>query len=93
MTDHDEFQGNQLPEFPVDDGTLDLLWMALHPGPEAERTSLWDLLALMSELGGSDINAVEEELDDNTSLMRDQHYHDHDVISALIKEIRRLRAT
>lgn len=32
-------------EFPVDDATLDLLWSAIHPGPEAERTRLFDVLA------------------------------------------------
>jgi hypothetical protein len=89
---------NQLPPFPVDDGTLDMLWLALHPGPEANKTSLWDFLDLMSEMGGSDIRAVEQVLDDGsdggpqTVLMRDQHYHDHDVLSALIEEVRRLRA-
>ena len=81
---------HQLPPFPVDDGTLDLLWTALHPGPEAEQTSLWDFLKLMSELGGSDTDAVESE-DDGILLMRDQHYTDHCVITALISEIRRLR--
>lgn len=51
-----------LPPFPTDEGTLDLIMMALDPGPEAERTSLNDLLDLMSQLGGSDTTAVEEVL-------------------------------
>lgn len=86
-----------LPPFPVDDGTLDLLWRAMHPGPEADRSSMGDLLRLMSELGGSDTEAVAEVHDDGsdggTSIvsMRDPHYHDHDVIAALVTEVRRLR--
>jgi len=93
----DNAGGRQLPPFPVDDGTLDLLWTALHPGPEAERSSLGDFLDLMSQLGGSDTNAVAEVLNDGTDgnpailLMRDPQYSDHCVISALITEIRRLR--
>lgn len=48
-----------LPEFPTDEGTLDMIMIALDPGPEAMRTSLSDLLELMSEMGGSDPRAVE----------------------------------
>lgn len=84
----------RLPPFPVDDATLDMVWAAIHPWEQNEnweRSSLWDLLTLMSQLGGSDTDAVEEQLDDNTQVMRDPHYHDHDVISALITEVRRLR--
>lgn len=90
---------NQLPPFPVDEGTLDLLWLALNPGPDAERTSVCDFLDLMAEMGGSDITAIEQVLDDGsdgrspTYLMRDQRYHEHNVMSALIEEIRRLRAS
>lgn len=50
------------PEFPTDEGTLDLIMLALDPGPEAKRTSLSDLLELMSQLGGSDTTAVAEVL-------------------------------
>ncbi len=88
---------DQLPPFPVDEGTLDLLWMALHPGPEAKQSSVSDFLQLMSEMAGSDIRAVEEVLDDGSHggaqihLMRDPQYHHHDLIGALIEEIRRLR--
>jgi hypothetical protein len=88
----DDFHGNRLPPFPVDDATLDLLWAALHPGPDAEKSSVWPLLDMFSRLGGSDPEAVEEQLDDNTALMRDQHYHDDDVVESLIIEVRRLRA-
>lgn len=99
-----------LPEFPTDDGTLDLIMMALDPGPEATRTSLSDLLDLMSQLGGSDTTAIEEVLhldprDDDpydsrgdqpdwgpeVHVMRDPVYHEHDVIRALIKELRETR--
>ena len=90
-----------LPGFPVDDATLDLLWTALHPGEGAERTSLDDLLTLMSQLGGSDPTAVAsteviphpfipgESVEVN--VMRDAAYHPNDVIAALITEVRWLR--
>jgi hypothetical protein len=90
-----------LPEFPVDDSTLDLLSIALNPGPEAERTSLDELLTLLSQMGGSDTDAVAsvEVMPHPFSpgdsieacVMRDPAYHPNDVISALIAEIRRLR--
>lgn len=79
--------------FPVDDQTLDLLWTAIHPGPGVERSSVGDFLELMSRLGGSDPEAVKEELAPDVYLMLDQFYHEHDVISALIAEVRRLRET
>lgn len=98
-----------LPPFPTDETTLGMIMLALDPGPEAERTSLNDLLELMSQLGGSDTDAVEsvemiggltgiaEDLiaDDSGMIeihhMRDPCYHEHDVIRALIAEVRRLR--
>lgn len=90
-----------LPPFPVDDATLDLLMAAINPwghgDPDAKSSSLWDLLTMMSEMGGSDTSAVAEVHDDGsdggpiTVTMRDPHYTDHDVIRALVEEIRRLR--
>lgn len=92
-----------LPPFPVDDATLDLLSKAINPGPEAERSSVEDLLTLYSQLGGSDTEAVAEVVDEGDAdlglglagaevvLMRDPKYHVYDVVSALIAEIRRLR--
>lgn len=86
-----------LPSFPVDDVTLDLLWDALHPGPEAERTSLSDTLDMLSRLGGSDPEAIEEVLDDGgdggapVHMMRDPIYTEHSAIVALIEEVRKLR--
>ena len=83
-----------LPPFPVDDLTLDLLGAALDPrghGDEsAERTCVGDFLRFMSELGGSDTEAVES-IEDGIHMMRDPQYHEHDIIGALIEEIRRLR--
>jgi hypothetical protein len=91
-----------LPPFPVDDATLDMLDAALDPwshgDPNAERSCLWDLLELLSEMGGSDPRAVAEVHDDGSDggpsivTMRDPIYTDHAVISALIVEVRRLRA-
>lgn len=85
----------ELPPFPVDDTTLDLLEAAMNPrehgDPEATQSSVWEFLEMMSQLGGSDPKAVEEE-HDGVKVMRDPVYHEHNVISALIGEIRRLRA-
>lgn len=75
-----------LPPFPVDDATLELLSDALHPSPEVERTSLWDFLSMMSQLGGSDIQAEVED-----GILRDAQYTDQDVILALIGEIKRVK--
>jgi hypothetical protein len=91
-----------LPDFPVDPETLDLLSIALDPGPDAGRTSVSDFLDLMSFMGGSDPDAVAEVLEEadpydsgrhgaDIVMMRDPLYHEHDVIRALIAEVRRLR--
>lgn len=92
-----------LPPFPVDDQTLDLLDAALHPrehgDPEATQSGVWPLLQFMSQMAGSDTDAVEEVHDDGSDggasivTMRDPQYHDHDVLTSLIAEVRRLRAT
>ena len=83
---------SRLPQFPVDEQTLDMLWTAIHPGGDAQRSSVGDLLVLFSQLGGSDTTAVvESESDDYIRMMRDPQYHEHDVIAALISEIRLLR--
>lgn len=91
-----------LPPFPVDDATLDLLTAALNPrehgDPEAASSSVWPLLTMLSQLGGSDTDAVAEVVDDGSDggarvvVMRDPEYHEHDVLAALIAEVRRLRA-
>lgn len=93
---------NKLPDFPVDDATLGMLEAAMDPrshgDPEATKSSVWPFLDMMSQMGGSDPTAVAEVLDDGTDggpsvvVMRDQHYHENDVIRALIAEVRRLRA-
>lgn len=84
-------EGNHLPAFPVDDVTLDLLWDALHPGPEADRTSLLVTLSMFDRLGGSDPDAIAQEIAPDVVVMRDESYHPNDVIAALITEVRRLR--
>jgi hypothetical protein len=81
-----------LPPFPVDDGTLDLLWTALHPDPEvSERSSVGDLLRMFEEMAGADPTAVENITESGLHVMRDPAYHPNDVIAALITEVRRLR--
>lgn len=83
-----------LPPFPVDDATLDLLWTAIHPDPEvSERSSVSDLLTMFEEMAGADPRAVEYVTDSGLHMMRDPSYHPNDVIAALIAEVRRLRAT
>lgn len=91
-----------LPPFPVDDATLDMLCAAMDPlsaGDEsADRSCMGEFLTVMSQLGGSDTDAVEEVMDDGRDggpqvvVMRDPHYHEHDVIRALVAEVRRRRA-
>lgn len=89
-----------LPPFPVDDGTLDLLSIALDPGEESERSSVGDFLEFMSQMGGSDTTAVDSVewgdplgMDESVEIhmMRDAAYHEHDIIRALVAEVRRLR--
>jgi hypothetical protein len=94
--------GNKLPPFPVDDATLGMIEAALNPqahgDPEATSSSIWPLLTMLSQLGGSDTTAVAEVLDDGGDggasivMMRDQHYHDNDMAAALVAEVRKLRA-
>lgn len=98
---------NQLPPFPVDDETLDMLMAAINPrehgDSEARGSTVHSFLELMSQLGGSDTKAVAEVLDEGDPnipgitgagvyVMRDQHYHENDVLTALVDEVRRLRA-
>lgn len=91
-----------LPPFPVDPATLDLLSAAIDPqgagDTEATRSSVGEFLDLMSQLGGSDVDAVEsvEQAEvfgevREVHVMRDPAYHQNDVITALIAEVRRLR--
>lgn len=87
---------NSLPPFPVDPVALDLLYDAVCIQPGAERTTLHDALDMLSQLGGSDIAAVESSGyigDTPVDYMRDPRYHPNDAIAALIEEIRRLRVT
>lgn len=83
-----------LPPFPVDDATLDLLVTAVDPwaagNPEASRSSLGEFLQFMSQMGGSDTQAVAEVVD-GIHMLRDRQYATNDVIEALVDEVRRLR--
>lgn len=74
--------------FPTDDTTLDLLWLSLNPPADSERTSLWDLLDMMSGC----TPGMETRTDD-PDVFENLHpsYHPNDVIAALITEVRRLR--
>lgn len=99
-----------LPPFPVDPTTLDLLMLAIDPGgPDrmSNRSSVGELLIMLSQLGGSDTDATtsDEDVPDaviqhvrhlagpdaEIVVLRDPQYHEHDVIRALIEEVRRLR--
>jgi hypothetical protein len=88
---------DHLPPFPVDDGTLDMLMMAVDPwnngDTTAERSALNDFLALVSALVGIDPDALADDSNENDHVveLRDPQYSHHDVIVALVHEIRRLR--
>lgn len=81
-----------LPPFPVDDQALDLIQAAI-VGTEGEdgRSSVGELCMLYSEMGGSDLRAVES-TEDGIDMMRDPQYHPDDIVVALVAEVRRLRA-
>lgn len=91
----------ELPPFPIDDATLDLLLVAINPwengDPEAEQSGVFDFLRFMSQMGGSDTEAIEEVINDGSDggaeiyVMRDPEYSINDVLEALINEIKRLR--
>lgn len=80
-----------MPPIPLDDGTLGLLEDALRIDEEAKSTSLYPFLDMISQLAGSDITAVAEEVDGIT-VLRDPQYSTHDLIRELVAEVRRLRA-
>lgn len=80
--------------FPVDDETLDLIDQALDPSVTGQ-SSLGSLLDLLS---GYDPSKLVPVLDDegvpipDIEEYPDPLYHPHDVIRALMVEVRRLRA-
>lgn len=86
----------QLPAFPVDDETLDLLETAIDPNRISvggQCSSLNAFLEFMSELGGSAPDGQQEVgLEDGVAVYPDPSYHHNDVIKSLVAEIRRLRA-
>lgn len=84
-----------LPPFPVDDATLDMLLAAIDPRshgqPDAEQSNVLDFLQFMSQMGGSETHAINEELTTDVTALRDPQYDRDDVIVALVAEVRRLR--
>jgi hypothetical protein len=84
-----------LPPFPTDDTTLDLIEQAIKPGVHNERTSLLDLCEMYASLAGADPAATDGVIGsirgEPVMLMRDPSYFEHDIIEALIGEVRRLR--
>jgi hypothetical protein len=85
-----------LPAFPLDDQTLALLDQALDPwshgDPCAESSSLEPFLSMVSEMAGSDVTTTTT---DSLGLveLHDPVYSSHDLIRALVAEVRRLRMT
>lgn len=74
-----------LPPFPVDDQTLDIL---------AQPWGLLHAIDMYSRLAGSDPDAVESVdyiAGQEVTVLRDPQYSTQDVIDALSAEIRRLR--
>jgi hypothetical protein len=80
----------RLPPWPVDGQSLELLYRAVRPPEDAERSSLGDICRMFSEMAGSDLDAVEGVVE-GIEVMRDPLYHPNDVIAVLIEEIWRLR--
>ena len=74
------------PAFPVDDATLDMLMAAMYPrqhgDPDAESSTVWPLLEMISHMAAGPDIAVGEPI---------PIYHEHSVLHALIVEVRRLR--
>lgn len=77
------------PMFPVDDVTLGLLWSAIYPEPEAERSSVGDLIDLLSQMHHGPDGPGDEE--DGVEVIETPSWHVNAVIAALIAEVRRLR--
>lgn len=72
-----EPQPDRLPPFPVDEQTLDLLHHALHPGPDAQRTSVTDLCEIYGQLAGVPADGG--------------GYHVNEVLAAVLADLRRVR--
>lgn len=75
--------------FPLDETTLRMVDMALDSGPSGV-SSLGAFLELTSQLAGADTAAVESD-DLGVTVLRDPQYSEHDMIRALVAEVRRLR--
>lgn len=80
---------SDLPEFPTDEATLALLDLALNPRPNSERSSLGELLEMLSGYDPSKLIQI----NDAWVEYPEPTYHPHDVIRALVAEVRRLRAS
>lgn len=85
--------GRTLPDFPVDEETLALLDRALDP----TATGVSSVGALLDLLSGYDPAKVRAMFDDDGCEVPgiveypDAVYHTHDVLRALMAEVRRLR--
>lgn len=82
-----------LPPFPLDEQTLQLLDHALDPwdhGDPAAVSSLGGFLEVVSAIAGSDTAAVEP-ADGPVTVLSGPRYSDHDLIRALVAEVRALR--
>jgi hypothetical protein len=81
-----------LPPWPVDEQSLELLHRAVRPPEDAQRSSLGDICRMFSELAGADLNAIEmDPWLQGIKVFRDPEYHPTDIIAALVEEIWRLR--
>lgn len=89
-----------LPPFPTDDGTLDMIMLAIDPGPEAERSSLLDLLDFLSQLGHggsavSEVEVIDPGSEHEPAIVFDPapSYSVNDMVRALIDALREARGT
>lgn len=81
-----------VPSFPVDDSTLDLVWTAIHPPEGATQSSLFTVLDIISDLTFGEVQPDDiEQLDGGVTFCTRLRWSEHDLISALVTEVRRLR--
>ena len=83
-----------LPSFPVDDFTLDQVQHALDAAYDEEHRLTgadFTLTQLLDFLGGYDPASAQPTADPDVTVYDAPTYHEHDVIRALITEVRRLR--
>lgn len=85
-------EADGLPDFPVDNETLDLLLAALDAPADSDGKfmGIWGVLDMLAGIDPDDRSQLER-IDDDIVYDPRPHYHEHDVVRALIAEVFRLR--